>query len=355
MRFSGEFLDIFFGDGPLEPLLTGLEVGATLSAATLMTTLEAGEEDTLDQVLWLLEDKAIKLDISDLPKSSGNAESALRLKMEEELAARGELLSGLESDDPLRIYLEEVTEIQNEDISPLIQQLRESNEANKDDPQLWEKLLKLCLPRVVELACLHTGHGVLLLDLIQEGSMSLWQSFSDFQEGDFAQYRDDRIRWGMVKTVVLQAWEDGVGQKMRQAMEDYRAVDERLLGELGRNPTLEEIAAELHMTVQETGQVADMLSNARRMQQNHKVPEPEEEELAETQEVENTAYFQMRQRIAELLSTLEETDAKILTLRFGLEAGLPQSVAEVGKQLGLTPDEVSAREAAALGLLREQG
>ena len=197
MRFSGEFLDIFFGDGPLEPLLTELEVGATLSAATLMTTLEAGEEDTLDQVFWLLEDKAIKLDISDLPKTGGNAEAAVRLKLEEDLAERGELLSGLESDDPLRIYLEEVAEINEEDSSPLIQQLRENNDASKDDPKLWETLLKLCLPRVVELACRHTGHGVLLLDLIQEGSMSLWQSFSSFREGDFAQYRDDRICWGM--------------------------------------------------------------------------------------------------------------------------------------------------------------
>lgn len=355
MRFSGEFLDIFFDDGPLEPLLSGLEVGDTLSAATLMATLETAEEATFEQVFWLLEDKAIKLDVSDLPKSCGNAEAALRLKLEEELAARGELLKGLEKEDPLRIYLEEVAEVPNEDISPLIQQLRESNEINKENPQLLEKLLKLCLPRVVELACQHTGHGVLLLDLIQEGSMSLWQSFVYFRERDFAQYRDERIRWGMAKAVVLQAREDGVGQKMRQAMEDYRAVDERLLVELGRNPTLEEIAGQLHMSVQETGQVADMLDTARRLQQNHKVPEPEEEELEQTQEVENTAYFQMRQRISELLSILDETDAKILTLRFGLEAGLPQSVAEVGKQLGLTPDEVSTREAAALKLLRDQG
>ena len=71
--------------------------------------------------------------------------------------------------------------------------------------------------------------------------------------------------------------------------------------------------------------------------------------------MEDTAYFQMRQRITELLSTLSETDAKLLTLRFGLEGGLPLSPEETGCKLGLTPEEVVAREAAALMQLRKEG
>ena len=59
-----------------------------------------------------------------------------------------------------------------------------------------------------------------------------------------------------------------------------------------------------------------------------------------------------RQRIQELLSTLNESDAKLLTLRFGLEGGLPMTPEDTGKQLGLTPEEVVAREAAALNKLR---
>ena len=55
----------------------------------------------------------------------------------------------------------------------------------------------------------------------------------------------------MAKLITLQARDNGVGQKMRQALEDYKAVDERLLSELGRNPTVEEIAEELHMSVEE--------------------------------------------------------------------------------------------------------
>ena len=79
--------------------------------------------------------------------------------------------------------------------------------------------------------------------------------------------------------------------------------------------------------------------------------EPEEQEEAE-QAVEDTALFQSRQRIADLLSGLEETDAKLLTLRFGLEGGKPVSPEETGRLLGLTAQEVVAREAAALAKLR---
>ncbi|MBQ7344717.1 MAG: hypothetical protein IJW45_01465, partial [Oscillospiraceae bacterium] len=135
-------------------------------------------------------------------------------------------------------------------------------------------------------------------------------------------------------------------------MEDYRAVDERLLSELGRNATLEEIALELHMTVEEAATVAKTLDSARTLAQAKKPQEPVEEDPEEQQAVEDTAYFQMRQRIAELLSGLDETDAKLLTYRFGLEGGKPLSPEETGRKLGLTAEEVVAREAAALAKLR---
>ena len=141
---------------------------------------------------------------------------------------------------------------------------------------------------------------------------------------------------------------------MRQALEDYRAVDERLLSELGRNPTLEEIAVELHMTAEEAGSLSRMMTTARRLAQARPEEKPEEEEQAEEQQaVEDTAYFQMRQRIAEMLSGLSEENAKLLSLRFGLEGGLPLTPEEAGRKLGLTPEEVVTREAAALAQLRQ--
>jgi len=130
-------------------------------------------------------------------------------------------------------------------------------------------------------------------------------------------------------------------------------VDERLLGELGRNPTLEEIALELHMRVEEADAVRKMLEDARILAKVKAPPvEEEEEKEAQEQSVEDTAMFQMRQRILDLLSGLTAEDQKLLTLRFGLEGGKPMSPEDAGRQMGLTAEEVVTREAAALAKLR---
>ena len=71
--------------------------------------------------------------------------------------------------------------------------------------------------------------------------------------------------------------------------------------------------------------------------------------------MEDTAYFQSRQRILEMLSVLTPEEAQLLTLRFGLEGGMPLSPEEIGKKLGITPEEAVQLEAAALAKLRQQG
>ncbi len=341
-------IEVDFGENEWEDLIAGLVPGQPLTATALLTVLDAhGDEEAFAQTDFL----SVSLDISDLPKAPGTGEAAVRLRREEQLAASGNLLKDLEETDPLRLYLEEIAAIPVcGDEMLLAQELLEANGAGREAPELYQRLLNLSLSRVVEIACEYTGYGVLLLDLIQEGSMGLWQYLPRFTGGDFRTFRDDCIRLVMKKALILQAHANGVGQKMRRAMEDYRAVDERLLGELGRNATLEEIAEELHMSPEEAGTIASCLETAR-MLGRARVTEPRED-VDDDKAVEDTAYFQTRQRIEELLSGLEETDAKLLSLRFGLEGGLPMTPEDTGKRLGLTPEEVVAREAAALARLR---
>ena len=207
---------------------------------------------------------------------------------------------------------------------------------------------------MVELACRHTGRGVLLLDLVQEGSLGLWQGILCYAGGDFESHRDWWIRQYLAKAVTLQARAGGVGQKLRAGMEDYRDVDQKLLSELGRNPTLEEIAEAMHITPEDAQVYADMLNMARSRQQVDAAREEKEPEPEDEQAVENTAYFQSRQRIMELLSALSEPEAKLLSLRFGLEGGLPLSPEETGKKLNMTAQEVVRMEAAALAKLRNE-
>ena len=108
------------------------------------------------------------------------------------------------------------------------------------------------------------------------------------------------------------------------------------------------------MTVEEAATVAAMLTQARARQRVEQERAPREETPDDSQAVENTAYFQTRQRILELLSTLSEQEAEVLTLRFGLEGGLPRTPQQAGEAMGLTPDEVVQLEATALQKLRQQ-
>ena len=354
MRYSDSFIDVAFGDTDFEKMLSAVHPGDKLSAAAFLAALDGETEDVIREAFDHLDDLDAELNISDLPKAAGTGEAALRLRQEEQLVREERLIQGLEENDPLRLYLEEIAAIPVcGDINILAQDLKEANLVEKEEPELYQKLLNLSLSRIVQIAKEYTGYGVLLLDLIQEGSMGLWQNLSRYAYGDFEHFCDWNIRQAIARCVVLQAHANGVGQKMRQAMEDYRSVDERLLTELGRNPTLEEIAEALHMSVETAASVAEMIEAARMIHRAKAQPEPDPQE--EEQAVEDTAYFQMRQRIQELLSALSETDAKLLTLRFGLEGGLPMSPEETGRQLGLTAAEVVAKETAALSMLRNQG
>lgn len=340
-------LEFSFEQSPWEAFLMTKGMGDTVSAADLLTLLEGEGEQAVEDALQDLETGCMILDISGLPGGVAGGEAALRLKREIRLAKKNLDPRDLEEGDPLRLYLEEVAGMPAFGDEALLAQ-----QCAKGDEDAMVQLTNLGLSRVIELAREHAGYGVLLMDLIQEGSLGLWQAIRNYRSGDYDTHRDRWVRFYMAKAVTLQARSRGVGQKLRTALEDYRAVDERLLSELGRNPTLEEIAEELHMTAEEAAVVRKLLDNARLLAQARKPEEPEEETEEDQQAVEDTAYFQMRQRIAELLSGLNVQDQKLITLRYGLEGGKPLTPEETGKKLGLTPEEVVAREAAALAKLR---
>lgn len=342
-------LEFSFEQTPWEAFLMSKGMGDTVSAATLLSLLEGDDEQQLEDALQDLETGCMVLDVADLPKVGGTGEAAVRLRREIQLAQSGLCPEALEENDPLRLYLEEIAATPAQGDEMIL-----AEKSSKGSESAMVQLTNLGLSRVVELAAEYTGYGVLLLDLIQEGSLGLWQAIRNYHRGDYAAHRDRWIRFYMAKAVTLQARQSGVGQKMRTALEDYRAVDERLLGELGRNPTLEEIAEELHMRPEEAETVRKMLDDARVLA---KVKQPavdeEEEKEAEEQAVEDTALFQSRQRILDLLSGLSQEDQLLLSLRFGLEGGKPLTPEETGRKLNLTAEEVVAREAAALAKLRK--
>jgi len=311
-------MEFVFESSPWELLAENLKQGSSVSASYLLTALEGEDEETFEQALALLEEKSVQIDLSDLPRPAITGENGLRLRAEAEFVKKDAFWRDLEQTDPLRLYMEELETASDE--------------------------IGQSLHRVVQLAKGFTGWGVLLSDLIQEGSLGLWKA------EDSEEYH---ITFSMQKAVLQNARASGVGQKLSRSLEDYRTVDEKLLTEFGRNPTREEIAQQLHVSEEEVAFLETMLENIRRIDRVKAPEKPETEE--EEQAVENTAYFQMRQRITELLSVLPAEDAELLTLRFGLESGLPLTPEQTGKKLGLTADEVVQKEAAALLKLRNEG
>ncbi len=342
-------MDFTFEATAWEQCIDVLPRGSSLSAARFLTLMEPEGEEAMEDAVALLQEKDILLDVSDLPQLSASGETVLRLRQEKQLVQEGRLPAGLEENDPLRLYLEEIA-LLNKNTEP--QALAEK--CLHGDEKAQSDLTARMLGRVVEIACGYAGQGVLLMDLIQEGSMGLWQAVLGYNGGDFTAQCDRCVRQAVAVALTRQARASGVGQKMRTALEDYRAVDERLLGDLGRNPTLEEIAAELHMTLEEAETVAQTLDAARTVSRAKAATQEREETPDDQAAVEDTAYFQSRARIAELLSALDEKEAKLIALRYGLEGGLPLSPEDTGRRLGMTAEEVVAAEAAALARLRSR-
>ena len=343
-------MEFSFEQSRWELYLNSIPENGSITAMQMLTILEDENEEAVEDAFQAILEAGITISTADFPHNEAGGEAALRLRREAELVKKGDLLRSLDENDPLRLYLEELAAIPVcGDPAVLAQELIE-NPAES----VRLALVNLSLGRVVELAGEYTGYGVLLLDLIQEGSLGLWEATAMYCGGDFETIRDWWIRQYMAKAVVMQARSSGLSRKMRQAMEDYRSVDERLLTELGRNPTMEEIAEGMHVSVEEAMVASQMLESARMLNRAKiETEEPEEADPEDNQAVEDTAYFQTRQRIGELLSGLSKQETALISLRFGLEGGLPLSLEETGKKLGLTPEEVVAMEAVALAKMRK--
>ena len=340
-------MEFIFEEKAWELKLRALKSGSQVDAAELLALIP-DEEEALE-ALEALEARHIGLDVTGILPEPGTGDLALRLKREKDLADRGLLPEALEESDPLGVYLREVAGLPAAGDPQVL-----AMDFAAGDESAGERLVNLMLSQVIRQAMSLAGKGVLLLDLIQEGSLGLWQSVMNYTEGDF----ETQSRWWIAqyqaKAVFLQAIAGGAGEKLRQALEDYRNADRQLLAKLGRNPLPEEIAASLNISGERGAFLEKLLREARQQQKAAPAERQEQEPEEEDQSPENTAYYRSRQRIREMLSGLSEEDAELVSLRYGLEGGMPMDPDQVGRKLGLTPEEVVKREAAALQKLRQQ-
>lgn len=341
--------DFVFEQAPWEAYLRSCKNGSVISGWNLISMLEDEEDDAVEDAFSILTVKKLQLDLSGLPQMSAGSNTAQRLQQEREYVTGGLKTALMEETDPLRLYLEEIAAAPACGDEKLL-----AEQLSSGDQRAAQRLTELGLSRVVEIAAEYAGQAVLLLDLIQEGNIGLWEAISGYRGGDYAAQRDEAIRSSVLKAIVLQVRSNGISQKMKKALQDYRAADQHLLTKLGRNPGLEEIAQEMHISLEQAQTIEKTMADILLLQKAEKLAAPKEETAEDELPVEDTAYFQMRQRISEMLSVLDEQEARILTMRFGLEKGLPMSTEEVAKALGITTAAVTACETAALSKLRAE-
>ena len=176
-------MEFTFDASPWEQMMEALRPGDRVTAVQCLTLLETVSEEEAEEALLSLAQMHVSLDIAELPLDSGSSEAALRLRQERELVAEGTLLKALEENDPLRLYLEELANIPAAgDVQLLAERYAAGDEAVMQD------IVNLSLSQVVDSACRFVGRGVLLLDLIQEGSLGLWQGILNYHAGDFRSY-----------------------------------------------------------------------------------------------------------------------------------------------------------------------
>jgi len=284
------------------------------------------------------------------------------------------LPAGLSLDDPVRMYLKEIGRV------PLLsmdeeKQLAMAIEAGELEGQkngqaqgrivehgfeAKRKLTEANLRLVVSIAKKYVGRGMLFLDLIQEGNLGLIRAVEkfDYRKGyKFSTYATWWIRQAITRALADQARTIRIPVHMVETINRLIKISRQLLQELGRDPTVEEIAHEMGLTPEKVREVIKVSQEPISLE----TPIGEEEDshlgdFIEDQEAiapaEAASVMLLKEKMADVLKNLTDRERKVLVLRFGLEDGHQRTLEEVGQEFGVTRERIRQIEAKALRKLR---
>ena len=276
---------------------------------------------------------------------------------EEELVDPVDLAAEYNLDDPVRMYLKEIGQIKlltaDEEVD-LAKRVSEGDQAAKD------KLTEANLRLVVSIAKKYSGRGLHILDLIQEGNTGLIRAVDkfDWTKGNkFSTYATWWIRQAITRAIADQARTIRVPVHMVEVINKATRCNRKLVQELGREPTVEEIAAELGLPVEKIIEAnrtaADTLSLD--------TPVGDEEDTSIGSFVEDertpgpadaTSNALLAEALKEILDTLTDREAEVLRMRFGMYDGRTHTLEEVGQSFGVTRERIRQIENKAIRKLR---
>ena len=264
---------------------------------------------------------------------------------------------GVSIEDPVRMYLKEIGKV------PLLSAEEEIELAKRmelGDQEAKKRLAEANLRLVVSIAKRYVGRGMLFLDLIQEGNLGLIKAVEkfDYRKGyKFSTYATWWIRQAITRAIADQARTIRIPVHMVDTSNKLIRVSRQLLQELGREPTPEEIAAEMNMPVDRVREILKISQEPVSLETP--IGEEEDSHLGDFIQDDNVpvpadaaAFTLLKEQLEEVLGTLTEREQKVLTLRFGLEDGRARTLEEVGKEFNVTRERIRQIEAKALRKLR---
>ena len=273
-------------------------------------------------------------------------------KFEKSLASEG-----VSVDDPVKVYLKEIGSFP---LLSLDEEIELAERIMQGDEKAKKRLAEANLRLVVSIAKRYVGRGMLFLDLIQEGNLGLIKAVEKFDHTKgfkFSTYATWWIRQAITRAIADQARTIRIPVHMVETINKVKKVQSQLVHKNGQEPSVEELAAELdmpHDKVREILKVAQepisLESPIGEDEDSHRgdfIPDydaPVPEEAA--------THTLLKEQLNEVLSTLTPREAKVLSLRFGIEDGRPRTLEEVGKEFNVTRERIRQIEAKALRKLR---
>ncbi len=281
---------------------------------------------------------------------------------------------GLSLDDPVRMYLKEIGRVpllsmeQEKSLAMRIEagelELSKNGTADSaivtDGDEAKRQLTEANLRLVVSIAKKYVGRGMLFLDLIQEGNLGLIRAVEkfDYRKGyKFSTYATWWIRQAITRALADQARTIRIPVHMVETINRLIKISRQLLQELGREPTVEEIAEAMALTPEKVREVMKISQEPISLE----TPIGEEEDshlgdFIEDQEAvapaEAASVMLLKEKMQDVLQNLTERERKVLVLRFGLEDGHQRTLEEVGQEFGVTRERIRQIEAKALRKLR---
>lgn len=266
-------------------------------------------------------------------------------------------LKNIAIDDPVKVYLKEIGRV------PLLTPEEEIDLAmriNENDPEAKKRLSEANLRLVVSIAKRYVGRGMQFLDLIQEGNLGLIKAVDkfDYTKGfKFSTYATWWIRQAITRAIADQARTIRIPVHMVETINKVKKTSSQLLHENGRDPTAEEVAEKLEMPVDKVREIMRVAQEPVSLETP--IGEEEDSHLGDfipdddaQAPVDAASNALMREQLSEVLKTLTPREARVLSLRYGLEDGNPKTLEEVGKEFNVTRERIRQIEAKALRKLR---